>query len=127
MDFAGESFSPAPPFPPCAGLSLAVGCAPATAARALPAHLSAFGRQLFTARLRRAAAEGLRFAAFDCVTFVPCRLLRLCRTMRFSHFRYAAPTALIFPELQRCEREDAGFQRCETEVSSSKSMSFQPQ
>jgi len=58
-------------------------------------YLSAFGRQLFTARLRRATAEGLRFAAFDCVTFVPCRLLRLCRTMRFSHIRYAAPTALL--------------------------------
>jgi len=48
--FAGESFSPAPPFLPCAGLSFLVGCAPPTAARALPAYLSAFGRQLFTAR-----------------------------------------------------------------------------
>ena len=51
--------------------------------------------QLFTARLRRTTAEGLRFAAFDCVTFVPCRLLRRCRTMRFSHIRCAAPTALL--------------------------------
>jgi len=30
--FAGESFSPAPPFPPCAGLSFPVGCAAPTAA-----------------------------------------------------------------------------------------------
>jgi len=58
-------------------------------------YFSYLRRQLFTARLRRAAAEGLRFAAFDCVAFAPCRLLRLCRTMRYSHIRYAAPTALL--------------------------------
>jgi len=48
--FAGESFSPAPPFLPCAGLSFPVGCAPPTAAAPLGPHLSAGGGQLFTAR-----------------------------------------------------------------------------
>jgi len=43
----------------------------------------------------RATAEGLRFAAFDYVAFAPCRPLRLCRTVRFSHIRYAAHTALL--------------------------------
>ena len=91
----GKAFPP-PPISPCAGLSFPVGCAPATAAAPLGPYLSAGGGQLFTARLRRAAAEGLRCAAFDCVTFVPCRPLRLCRTVRFSHIRSAAPTALLY-------------------------------
>ncbi len=68
-EFAGERFSPAPPFPPCAGLSFPVGCAPPTAARALPAHLSAFGRQLFIARF---ASYG-RGPSLRCV-----RLRRFC-------------------------------------------------
>ena len=44
----GKAF---PPHSPCAGLSLAVGSVPATAAAPLGPYLSAFGRQLFTARV----------------------------------------------------------------------------
>ena len=49
--FVGESFSPTPPFPLCAGLSFPVGCAlPARGGGLCPPYLSACGGQLFTAR-----------------------------------------------------------------------------
>ena len=47
-------------------------------------YLSACGGQLLTARLRRAMAEGLRCAAFDCVAFAPCCSFLLKRAV-LSH------------------------------------------
>ena len=89
----GNYISPAPPFLPagrryiiclcsllrCSGRSRGLTCPPAAANSSSPAS--------------RAAAEGLRCAAFDCVAFAPCRLLSqavLSHPLRGAYRAYCA-------------------------------------
>ena len=97
--FAGESFSPAPPFPPCAGLSLAVGCAPATAA-ALRALLVRRRRPTLHRPLR-----GLRQRAFASLrSTASLLLLAAC-------FGFAEPCSSLTSATRRLPRYCAGQKR----------------